>query len=158
MVGAAAASGLAQNKWTPIVVGVVILGMGVLTYFGVVRPILQAAGIMGDKESRTEDKTVKEGESLNGWKPQYWKDRKNKLTISESDAAGFAKTIYNSDTYWDDEEAVYGVLRRLKNNTDLSLVSSSFFEQYNKDLLEYMKDFLNEGEMIKVYNIANKLS
>ncbi len=50
----------------------------------------------------------------------------------------------------DDEEAVSTVfLKNLKDKVQVANVSQAFFKRYNQDLLEFLKSFLNEGEMEK---------
>jgi hypothetical protein len=64
-------------------------------------------------------------------------------------------SIYNSKgTFNDNEEATFGVFRQIQTQYQLSLLSSLFYVYYKKDLLEYLKGFLNADEMLIITNIV----
>lgn len=57
------------------------------------------------------------------------------------------------DLFNDDEEKIYGVFRQITTQWQLSLLSSLFFYFKKKDLLEWLKGFLDANEMAVIFNI-----
>ena len=57
------------------------------------------------------------------------------------------------DAFNDDEEKVYGIFRRLTTQWQLSLFASLFYYFKKRDLLEWLKTFLNPDEMSVIFNI-----
>lgn len=66
-----------------------------------------------------------------------------------------SRKLWESSHFFnDDEEAVYGIFRSLRSQYQLSILSSLFFHAYGKDLLEYLKKFLDANEMEKIIDIV----
>jgi len=57
------------------------------------------------------------------------------------------------DLFNDDEEKIYAVFRQLTTQWQLSLFSSLFYYFKKKDLLEWLKGFLDANEMAVIFNI-----
>lgn len=71
--------------------------------------------------------------------------------------AAYCDRVYNAKKIWfrpDTEADVFGVLRSLKNQAQLSKMASVFLEYYKTDLLEYIKSFMNDAQQAQVYNIV----
>lgn len=75
------------------------------------------------------------------------------LTVAQlnklSNAIRDAKSMVN-----DDEEAVYGALRSITSNTQLSQLAGHFNSRWSKDLYEYIAGIFNDAELNKVINIV----
>jgi len=62
------------------------------------------------------------------------------------------KTSYG--WFHDDNEKLYSVFRTIQTQFQLSAIAFYFQKVYKKDMLEFMKSFLNESEMKKIYDIV----
>lgn len=150
MVGAAAVGGLAQNKYTPIVIGVLVVGVVAVGYFGVYRPLGKKLGFVKTKDDKEADKL----EDLSFFNPELAKSHPSRVTISENRANTLAKIIYDSDGWFnDDEDNVNGAFREMGSKYNLSYVSQVFINRYNKDLHTYISKFLDSNELSDVYTI-----
>jgi hypothetical protein len=79
-----------------------------------------------------------------------------KLQQMPSDTASiFAKQIYDSKgTFNDNEDTLYNIFRNIKTQYQLSFISGIFSTVYKKDLLEYLKSFLNDVEINKLLTMV----
>jgi len=139
-----------------IVIVIVLLG-----YFLIVRPILMKIGIVESKEDKQRDKTAKTlGTSITSpFSPSYYKNKPGAALLTRSSADKMAKELNNAIGFWyDDENAVYGVLRQLKAKTQLSYLSDVFFQNYKMDLYQLFQRNLNDKEMDVINSIAANLS
>ena len=63
--------------------------------------------------------------------------------------------IYDSKGFfYDDPEILYGVFRKIQTQYQLAIVSSIFTTKYKKDLITYLKSFLNSSELKVVTDIV----
>ena len=77
------------------------------------------------------------------------------LGMSKTDYLNLAKGLYNaSGVFNDDEDSVYGVFRKVQTQYQLSILSGIFYFFYKKDLLEYLKGFMNADEMDKLLQMV----
>lgn len=139
-----------------IVVVIVLLG-----YFLIVRPILMKFGIIESKEDKQRDKTAKTlGTATNSpFSPSYYKTIPGAMLLTRSSADKLAKELNNAIGFWyDDENAVYGVLRQLKAKTQLSYLSDVFFQNYKMDLYQLLQRNFSDKEIDVVNSIAANLS
>lgn len=149
---------LAGNKWTPLVIGVVIVGAGVGLYF-LTRPALEFAGVIRTKEERK----IKKSKALD---PTYWKRRVGNVTISTSKAYSIAKGIYNScaacrgnvfgDTVVGDfvsgiqsenAEVISSLIVRAGSRVNMSKVADVFQKEYGKKLSDFLESVGNTGSL-----------
>jgi hypothetical protein len=78
------------------------------------------------------------------------------LQFSNADYVDMAKNIKDSYGYFnDDEEKLYSVFRRINTQYQLAILSSLFYALYKKDMLEYMKSFMNANEMQPIIDIVS---
>lgn len=63
-----------------------------------------------------------------------------------------AKRIFN-----DDELSVYSVFKRMRYKTQITQVANLFYLEHKKDLLEYLKSFMSDAELSKIYTIVKDL-
>jgi len=130
-------------------------GISALAYFGVLNPLLKLFGI---KESDASKK-VKDLDTADYFNPNFWrKGGVGTLIINAAGAQGYTKLIYDSKgTFNDDEAKLYGVFRALKTKSQVSYLAMKFQERYSKGLYEYIKNFLNDGELVTLKNILDPL-
>ena len=78
---------------------------------------------------------------------------KNKSTLQN-----IVASIYKSKGVFNDNEAMlYGAFKMITYKTQLAEVSQAFYKDYNYDLYQYLKTFLNDSELALIYDYLNKL-
>jgi len=148
-----AVSGVVKNKYTPWIVGGVIIGGATLSYFGIIRPILCHTGVYKNcPEDRDEIDLIK----LDAFNTKI--ANPSNITITYDKAKQLADQIYDSiDVTWnpsswfdDDEEAVYGAISSAGSIPNLSLVSRMYEAKYGDSLGTKIADSFNRSEMKRV--------
>lgn len=152
-------------------------GAFAVLYFGFAKPILNKLGITSSARSRANQNKVNQTDAApdiqNPFSPQYWqlyvKKNPNKGTfLTQAGREMYATIIHKSMadgyTQWtDDEAAIYGVFRTLKNWLQVSQVADTFQQKYKRDMWQYLKDGdnafspwagLNNGELAIVHDIV----
>lgn len=71
--------------------------------------------------------------------------------------AEMAKKIYDSKGYFkDNESGTIAVIRSIKYQTQISQISAQMLKSYERDLLTYLRSFMNDGELAVIYDIIKK--
>lgn len=101
------------------------------------------------------------GEALiKAFKAKYPKKVWDNVKQSKLTAAQFYKLAQQLDwakgTFNDDEDSVYNVFRQLQTQYQVSQLARFFNALSKKDLLEYLKSFMNSDEIDKVLTIISK--
>lgn len=140
-----------------------ILPAGGLLALGLV---LQKFGLIPSQESAKQEKNVKLLDSLEEFKPGYgakyaqkqgWqKVLQTLLTTSGAHALAArikkAKGIFN-----DNELAVYSAFKTVRNKAQVSQLAETFQREYGMDLVEYLREFMNEKELARVFELVEIL-
>lgn len=145
-------------------------------YKFVLEPVLEGLNLKDTKEEEQANKTTQEyggasGKTVdkNPWNPNFYRLMKNELkqgqsiqllTVSQMNSMALtiwdAKgSLFSSLPFWDDNEAaVYGVMRKITSQTQLSQFAERFQLNYDRDLYEYLSSFLNAAELGTVNTIV----
>ena len=150
------ASELAKNKATPWIVGGLVIGIPLLAYFGIYRPIMKKLGIIEGADGKALTKVVDQMKGAGFWSPSWYKQNGGD-TITDEEASIFAEKINDSfGVFNDDEEQIYGVFATLGSKGNISKVAEAYSIKYNfRDLYTDLEDYLNTDELA---NIAQKIS
>lgn len=173
----AIASKAASNKYTPILVGVVVVGTVIATYF-IGRKVLETFGVVDTKF----DRRIK---YLKGFDPNYYKTNLSRVTISTATAQKIADDVYYSygfasstkptsspsilttlvggiasgeagrTTFFgnDDEQRLVGSIQSAGSEFNLSKVSDVFQKKYGKNMIEYIFSFADNTDTEAIYKI-----
>lgn len=143
------ADNLAKNKYAPVVIGVLVVGGVLASYFFVIKPILEGLGI---KDTKFDKRLF----YLNGFDPNYYKTNYSKVTISTAMAGKLATDIWMSyGLINDDEEKLVGAVQSAGSEYNLSKVADTFQRQFGKNMAEYVKSFANNADTETMYKIIN---
>jgi len=167
IVGAKAIESASKSKATPwIIGGVMILGVG-LSIFVVVK-VLQTLQIIDTGEEKKDKRKSGRLTTDEAFDPIHSKNKPSNVTISSSQASKLAKDIMLSSGYYtevlgkvistysnDDEAKLFGAIKSAGTTYNLSKVADVMYKKYDTDLLEHMRDFLNDKELAKVKKIVN---
>lgn len=133
--------------------GALIIG---IAYFGIVKPVFEFVGIKDSREDKENKSLIEKGSKSQYWSPSYWKENPGKLTYAEANYLQFAKNLYDATTGWGtNEEAIYGVFRKLTTAQDISRVADIYFIRADKDLYQVLVDELDLEELATLQNIIN---
>lgn len=137
-----------------------ILPIGLLLGGGLV---LQRFGLLQSKESAQRDQDVKSLDELPAFKRGYaaaiakGKPARQILLTTPKAAAVAAMLKRAKGIFNDNEGAVYSAMKELKTQSQLAQVAQVFFKEYDQNLLEYLRDFLNDKEQARVYSLIKNL-
>lgn len=152
LLAAGAGSNLAKNKWTPVVIGVLVVGGGIVSYI-LVKKVLCGIGLASCRSDRKLAKLVDRFNDVDALNPNFYKA--SQITMSHDAAKIKADELY--DALWgaDDEDAVYSIMRSAKSKNNMSLISKYYslrqgqsladnlgYEMGSKEELERMLEIL----------------
>lgn len=79
------------------------------------------------------------------------------LLLTQSYAANLVNQLWDATGYFnDDEEAIYGVFRSLKTKSQVAALAKKFYELKGQDLYSYLKNYLNDSEMLTLSGIVDQ--
>ena len=141
-----------------IVGGVVLIAIASIVYLAIARPILQKIGLVDDKKDKEKEDAIKEFDKSQWFTSVPYKQNKSQLTISETRANVLAKEIYNAKSwYYDCESCAVGSIVDAGTKINVSYVAYRFYMLYNRDLMSYLKSFLENEDWITLYATYKKL-
>lgn len=141
-----------------IVGGVVLIAVASIIYLAIARPILQKIGIIDDKKDKEKEDAIKEFDKSQWFTSLPYKANKSQLTISETRANVLAKEIYYAKGYvYDCETCAVGSIVDAGTKINVSYVAYRFYMLYNRDLMSYLKSFLENEDWITLNETYKKL-
>jgi hypothetical protein len=141
-----------------IVGGIVVIAVASIVYLAIARPILQKIGIIDDKKDKERDNAIKEGDKSQWFTSIPYKANKSQITISETKANVLATEIYNAKNwYYDCETCAVGSIIDAGTKINVSYVAYRFYMLYNRDLMSYLKSFLETNDWVTLYDTYKKL-
>ena len=132
-----------------------ILGATVIGGLLLVRSILRGTGLIKSEE-RPLTWEISKVPIVNSraCKSSYSRDQ-----IRTGVFAKWAKQIYDAKGFInDDEAAVYDIINnKIRTRGDMYLLSQYFSVNYQKDIIQYMRDMFNDSEMAPIIKKINSL-
>jgi len=138
---------------------VIIKGVVTLAGLYLVYKVLQKVGVVPTAAANQAQQNLQQLEAAN-----YW-DYNNFLAtappghalLTQAGAAAYVNDLWDATgTFNDDEEAIYGVFRAMKTQSQVAALSKRFNQLKSKDLYGYLNDYLNEAELLKVKAIIDQ--
>ena len=141
-----------------IVGGVVLIAVASIVYLAIARPILQKIGVLDDKKDKEKEDAIKEFDKSQWFTSLPYKQNKSQLTISETRANALAKEIFYAKGYvYDCENCAVGSIVDAGTKINVSYVAYRFYMLYNRDLMSYLKSFLENEDWITLNETYKKL-
>jgi len=141
-----------------IVGGIVVIAVASIIYLAIARPILQKIGVIDDKKDKEKDNAIKEFDKSQWFTSIPYKSNKSQITISETKANALANEIFYSKGYvYDCETCAIGSILDAGTKINISYVAYRFYMLYNRDLMSYLKSFLENDNWITLYASYKKL-
>jgi len=133
-----------------------ILPVGALV---IIYLVLKRVGLVKDtsQEQRQEEQLFKDYFSPTYLQRLYQTGGRIQL-LTQTNVRQIVKDLYDSKgVFNDDEQKLYGTIKRFKFKSQVSQAADVFFTTYKKDLASYLSTFLNEAELGRVYNYLDNL-
>ncbi len=141
-----------------IVGGVVLIAVASIVYLAIARPILQKIGVLDDKKDKEKEDAIKEFDKSQWFTSLPYKANKSQVTISETRANTLAKEIYYAKGYtYDCESCAVGSIVDAGTKINVSYVAFRFYMNYNRDLMSYLKSFLETNDWVTLNATYKKL-
>lgn len=141
-----------------IVGGIVVIAVASIIYLAIARPILQKIGVLDDKKDKEKDNAIKEFDKSQWFTSIPYKANKSQITISETKANALANEIFYAKGYfYDCETCAIGSILDAGTKINISYVAYRFYMLYNRDLMSYLKSFLENDNWITLYASYKKL-
>lgn len=122
-------------KYVTLGIGLVVVGKA----FGVLDKVLEALGFQDSAAKRHLDESA--GNAASFWTPTFWQNSPTgALLLTSAAAEQDVSDIYSAIGWFnDDEDAVKGVFRRLKTQSQVSYLADYFEKKYHQDLLSFLR-------------------
>ena len=125
----------------------------------IVYKLAQKVGIIPSQESKAETQNLQALENASVW--DYNKFLSSlpggALLLTQAGAAAYVNDLWNATGYFnDDEEAIYGVFRAMRTQSQISALAKRFNQLKNQDLYSYLRNYLNDNEMLTVKKIIDQ--
>jgi len=141
-----------------IVGGIVVIAVASIIYLAIARPILQKIGVIDDKKDKEKEDALKEFDKNQWFTSLPYKQNKSQVTISETRANALAKEIFYSKGYvYDCETCAVGSIVDAGTKINVSYVAYRFYMLYNRDLMSYLKSFLETNDWVTLNDTYKKL-
>ena len=145
-----------------IVVGVVGLTVLGLAYFGIIKPILDTAGITNSKEDRKGGKAEKKISKEGVLTPRLYAENQMMVTISSGRASQLASNVYNGK--WggcfgtcDDEPKGVSGITGAGSKVNISYVADKFNKAYNKNMHDYLFSYIEPENWTTIDDYIDKI-
>jgi hypothetical protein len=134
-----------------IVIGVVGLTAVGLTYFGILKPILEKAGLLDTKEEKKGDKDEVRLSRKAVLMPSLYMENKQLISIGSGVASQLASNVKNGKWggCWDmcdDEPLGISGVTGAGTKVNISYVSYIFSKTYNADMHSYLDSYLEKED------------
>jgi hypothetical protein len=125
----------------------------------IVYKILQKVGVLPTAESNQAAQNLQQLESSNYWNYNDFlaKAPGGHALLTQAGAAAYVEDLWDATGYFnDDEEKIFGVFRAMRTQSQIAALAKRFNQLKNKDLYGYLKDYLNETELLTVKKIIDQ--
>jgi hypothetical protein len=140
-----------------VVIGGVVLVVLAISYFGIIKPILNKIGLTKDKEDREGDRDENKLSRSQVLSPNFYRANREKISISSQKAFESATRIYNAKGYvWDSESSAVGGITGAGSLVNVSYISDRFNTIYGQSLQSYLSSFLESENWSQIDDYIRK--
>jgi hypothetical protein len=125
----------------------------------IVYKILQKVGVLPSRESNQQAQNLEILEASNYWNYNDFLSKApgGHALLTQAGAAAYVDDLWNATGYFnDDEEAIFGVFRAMKTQSQIAALAKRFNQLKGQDLYSYLKNYLNESELLTVKKIIDQ--
>jgi hypothetical protein len=138
-------------------------GIAVGVYFLIIKPLTEKLGLKASSEEKEAEKILEKQETkINIWQGVEAVKRaaganSNIILLNYTGAAAKADNIYNSFSFYnDDEERIFASFRSLNAQTQVASIVDQYKIRHNGDLLTKLKSSLSSSEFAELTKIINQ--
>ena len=121
--------------------------------------LAQKVGIFPSQESKAEAQNLQQLEAASVWDYNKFLSSvpPGALLLTQAGAAAYVEDLWDATGYInDDEEAIYGVFRAMKTQSQIAALAKRFNQLKNSDLYGYLRNYLNDAEMLNIKKIIDQ--
>jgi hypothetical protein len=121
--------------------------------------IAQKLGIIPNADDKKEEAALLALQSSNYWNYNDFlqKAPPGHALLTQAGAAAYVEDLWDATgTFNDDEEKIYGVFRAMRTQSQIAALAKRFNQLKTKDLYGYLKDYLNETELLTIKSIIDQ--
>jgi len=125
----------------------------------IVYKLLQKTGLLPSKESKEAAQNLQQLESATVWDYNKFLSTlpAGAKLLTQAGAAAYVNDLWDATGIFnDDEEKIYGVFRAMKTQSQIAALAKRFNQLKAQDLYSYLKNYLNESELITVKKIIDQ--
>lgn len=125
----------------------------------IVYKLLQKTGLIPSKEDTQAAQSLQQLETASVWDYNKFLSSvpNGAKLLTQSGAAAYVDDLWSATSFYsDDEEKIYGVFRAMKTQSQIAALAKRFNQLKGKDLYGYLKDYLNEEELLTVKKIIDQ--
>lgn len=125
----------------------------------IVYRLLQKTGLLPSAASTQAEQNLQQLESATVWDYNKFLSTlpAGALLLTQNGAAAYVDDLWNATSWFnDDEQAIYGVFRAMKTQSQISALAKRFNQLKAQDLYSYLKNYLNEEELLTVKKIIDQ--
>lgn len=140
-----------------VVIGGVVVIILAISYFGILKPILNKIGLTKDKDDREGDRDEEKLSRSQALSPDFYRNNRSKISISSQKAYESATRIYNAKgILLDDETTAVGGITGAGSLVNISYISDKFNTIYGKSLQSYLASFLESENWSQIDDYIRK--
>jgi len=125
----------------------------------IVYKLAQKVGLLPSQESKAETQNLQALQSATVWDYNkfLFSLPGGALLLTQTGAAAYVDDLWNATGWYnDDEEKIYGVFRAMKTQSQIAALAKRFNQLKNKDLYGYLRDYLNDAELLTIKQIIDQ--
>ena len=125
----------------------------------IVYKLAQKVGLIPSQESKAETQNLQALQSATVWDYNKFLSSlpAGALLLTQGGAAAYVDDLWDATGFYnDDEEKIYGVFRAMKTQSQIAALAKRFNQLKGKDLYSYLRDYLNDAELLIVKGIIDQ--
>lgn len=125
----------------------------------IVYKVLQKIGVIPTAESNQAEQNLQQLMAADYWDYNnfFAAAPANHLLLTQAGAEAYVNDLWDATGYFnDDEEQIYGVFRQMKTKSQVASLAKRFNELKSFDLYNYLENYLDESELLKVKAIIDQ--
>jgi hypothetical protein len=138
---------------------VVIKGVATLAGLYLVYKVLQKVGVVPTAAATAATQNLQQLQSANYWDYNNFLATApaGHLVLTQAGAEAYVDDLWDATSFYsDDEEQIYGVFRAMKTKSQVAALAKRFNQLKSFDLYNYLENYLNESELLKVKGIIDQ--
>ena len=140
-----------------VVYGLVGIAVIAITYFGILKPVLNKLGVTRSKDDRKGERDASQLSRKQVLSNSLYREYPSNVTITSAQANAKAIDVHNGKgVVWDDETLAVGAVTSAGSLVNISYISDTFNRLYGKSMESYMESYLEPENWTQIDNYIEK--